>query len=803
MNAIVEFGIGKQVTFKGLFEVHAFVEVPIIQRDYAQGRASETEVREEFLSALYAALMKSEGDSSLPLDLDFIYGSAPPGGRMAFSPLDGQQRLTTLFLLHWYLAWNDGAADDFNAFIRDGKRSRFTYTVRPSSREFFDALVCWTPPEGAAQAGVLSRVIVDQPWFFRAWRLDPTIQSALAMLDAIHRRFSGSSGCYARLVHPTQPYITFQLLDLRSFGLSDDLYIKMNARGKPLTAFETFKARLENHIGNLFPRKDHTLHGKPVTLKEYFSHKIDTVWGDLFWHYRNNETMLFDDRIMHLVRTLATVTRDPDAGTSRALLTQLRSPFSSFSFLRYRDEGCLDTALLETLVATLDVWSGGKDGIRPILAGFPYYDERKAFLDVVSDSTKLTYAELVQFHAYTTYLRRYQHQLQPDSLADWMRVVVNLSSNTSYDDVDDFRRSVKAVNNLIEHAQDILAYLRQPSVDSAGFFEQQMREEQLKAHLLARSDDWRTRILKAEAHPYFSGQIEFLFQFSGVLERWKMHQAADWSDGEDKTLQSKFDDYFSKASRVFSGGPSALGDKRWERALLTIGDYLLAAGRNRHFLQMYGRDTSWKRFLRGNIEGSGEAERKRRYVKELLDMVDTDVNLSASLERIIADAPATNDWREPFIRCPAVLEYCQFHMIRYQSPDRIYLLRKQRMNGDHVELYSYHLYRTVLQDMAAKGELVPFTAPFYRSVNTDTEEPHIAMECPSDGTKIMLTVFNSGKKFEMKLSFGGQPAPVGLKDRLTGVSPTTEKGNGGLSFNVQRDSVRTAIKTIVLAVQGS
>jgi len=184
-------------------------------------------------------------------------------------------------------------------------------------------------------------------------------------------------------------------------------------------------------------------------------------------------------------------------------------------------------------------------------------------------------------------------------------------------------------------------------------------------------------------------------------------------------------------------------------------------------------------------------------------MVDTDVNLSASLERIIADVLATNDWREPFIRCPAVLEYCQFHMIRYHSPDRIYLLRKQRMNGDHAELYSYYLYQTVLQDMAAKGELAPFTAPFYRSVNTDTEEPRIAMECLSDGAKVVLTVFNSGKKFEMNLSFGGQPAPVGLKDRLTGVAPITKKGNGVLSFHVQRDSVRTAIKTIVLAVQDS
>ena len=46
--------------------------------------------------------------------------------------------------------------------------------------------------------------------------------------------------------------ITFQLLKLDEFGLSDDLYIKMNARGKPLTNFETFKARFGQDLEALF-----------------------------------------------------------------------------------------------------------------------------------------------------------------------------------------------------------------------------------------------------------------------------------------------------------------------------------------------------------------------------------------------------------------------------------------------------------------------------------------------------------------------------------------------------------------------
>lgn len=118
--------IGKQITFCELFNEFTRVQIPIIQRDYAQGRSGQEELRNEFLGALKDALDKTEGDPTLPLDLDFVYGSGFGSNGNAeedsFAPLDGQQRLTTLFLLHWYLAWKDGQSDDFQArFLKDQK----------------------------------------------------------------------------------------------------------------------------------------------------------------------------------------------------------------------------------------------------------------------------------------------------------------------------------------------------------------------------------------------------------------------------------------------------------------------------------------------------------------------------------------------------------------------------------------------------------------------------------------------------------------------------------------------------------
>jgi hypothetical protein len=66
---------GGQIIYKQLLDRHLRVRIPMIQRDYAQGRHDQKEVREEFLGALAGALARPVGDSSLPLNLDFVYGS--------------------------------------------------------------------------------------------------------------------------------------------------------------------------------------------------------------------------------------------------------------------------------------------------------------------------------------------------------------------------------------------------------------------------------------------------------------------------------------------------------------------------------------------------------------------------------------------------------------------------------------------------------------------------------------------------------------------------------------------------------
>src|SRR5690606_36712690 len=111
----------EKLTFLELISKHK-IEIPIIRRDYAQSRAGKEELRTNFLTALLKAV---NGEK---VELDFIYGSVKGD---VFQPLDGQQRLTTLFLLHWYVAIMEKKLD----FELKNLSILFTHVTRTRSNE--------------------------------------------------------------------------------------------------------------------------------------------------------------------------------------------------------------------------------------------------------------------------------------------------------------------------------------------------------------------------------------------------------------------------------------------------------------------------------------------------------------------------------------------------------------------------------------------------------------------------------------------------------------------------------------------
>lgn len=714
---------GAQLNFSELLERHGRIRVPLIQRDYAQGRIDQTEVREEFLLALEGALLLPPESKELPLNLDFIYGSVEGESPSSFQPLDGQQRLTTLFLLHWYLAWRDECSVAFRDLCSDGTVSKFSYQVRPSCKEFFDALVLFTPSETPDHVRQVSAMLQDQSWYFRSWRLDPTIQSTLVMLDAIHSRFQSKFGLYSRLTNTAQPAITFQLLDLRNFGLSDDLYIKMNARGKPLTPFETFKARYEKILRELFPNGTQLIDGQDVSIPDYFARRMDTRWADFFWPHRDTETHVFDAAVMNVFRAVILITRSPEKDVFVKDIIDLRNRFHNNSYHFFQQRDWLDVPFSKALLILLDAWSGGKDGFFPQLPDSRYFNEESILEKVLFEPTSLGYDEIIQFAAYAQFLKAYVSEPDPIAFQEWMRVVFNLSVNTEYNRAADLQRSLSALTVLAPHMTSILEYLAGNEADISAFNRQQVAEEKLKALLLTADVRWRPLIDQAEAHGYFRGQIEFLLDFCGVGEKWKSSGDVNWTADEHAALQAQFENYLKKAEAMFNArGLVNIEDFRWERALLSLGDYTLPSGPNYSFLVNSSTDqASWKRLLRG-------ADLKAREILRLLfNRLTEDRPLEQQLDEIIAGSAELPPWRQALIKTPKAIGYCKQRAIRWNSEDEVYLLKTSRIYGAHAELFTFCFFNNILEQMARKGDLAPIELGIYQSVNGEDYQPHILL----------------------------------------------------------------------------
>ena len=223
------------------------------------------------------------------------------------------------------------------------------------------------------------------------------------------------------------------------------------------------------------------------------------------------------------------------------------------------------------------------------------------------------------------------------------------------------------------------------------------------------------------------GKLSSFLIFAELWEKWKNTNGVNWEASDHSSLQEQFEIYLGKAEAMFAAnGLINLGQYRWERALLSIGDYLLPRGQNISFLDNSSTgQASWKRLLRGT---GPKVPKARRLLQQLLDRLDrliADDSLSAQLDVIIGGAKGLEPWRQAFIDTPKAFQYCEKREIR-KTLNEIYLLKKRQMNGAHVELFTYCLFHNELLPMASDVGFHPLElSEQYCQANATDIEPGI------------------------------------------------------------------------------
>jgi hypothetical protein len=522
------------------------IEIPLIQRDYAQGRLDPAvaDIRSDFLDVLLAAAV---GETRV--GLDFVYGAVQRG---TLRPLDGQQRLTTLFLLHWYLAFRTGRLEAGLDW------TRFSYATRASAGLFCEQLTENPPP---SDVGTPSTWIKDQFWYLHVWRHDPTIRSMLVMIDAIDSRFRSidMEAAWSRLTDEADPAISFHLLPIEEMGAGDELYIKMNSRGKPLTPFENFKARFEK-----------ALEGSPRAAE--FAECVDGPWSDVFWAYRGTDDIV-DNELIRYFTFVTQITEWQNGTISRQRLeTRAEEAFGpdrpngpqnlDFLFDAFNAWRDIDVA---TFFADLLTTSTPQSREKVLLFGSKQIDHFRACCENYTFFGSRTFGLAETLTLYAVLIHRIH---QTDDIPRRLRILRNLLEASG----NELR-----VENMPALVREVAALVRDASPEAAlaglsAFNEAQIEDERAKAAFLTAHPELTSVVFALEDHRLLRGSLVAIELDAGRLAARAASFTKVMADRKHwlamtGALLAKGDYSRQPNSRSFRFGSPE--DDLWWRALLT------------------------------------------------------------------------------------------------------------------------------------------------------------------------------------------------------------------------------------------
>jgi len=626
------------------------IEIPKIQRDYAQGRIGKEKLRERFLNDLKNALDGKLPNNEEKLKLDFVYGSIE---NEKLYPLDGQQRLTTLWLLHWFIAYKAGVLPENQNIFK-----QFTYETRVSSREFCKKLS--EIPEQTDRKIV--EHIQNQTCFFSAWKQDPTIQAMLNMLggtdiknkegdiiDGIEELFDDKCNFkdyWEKLTETNDKKcpIIFYYMPLNDLKLTDDLYIKMNARGKPLTSFENFKADLVDYMkkkieNNEWKQYKVEFEGKEIDWTTCFEIKLDTDWTNIFWKNRSLEYNIDDIYFVffnrYFLNALITAKNndgkyiftgkdwEKDNDTFKYLIgpkvenetddTKIEyhnfDPYSPiedkeevFSFETYKRL----SKILDNFHSVFKIKEKKEENhLENIRKSFlPSWDKESnfRFIPEYKDNPKykenhssepkyiptiLTQQQRVVFFA----ICRYFENINSDSyceqkLGQWIRVVWNIVENAGIDGVTPMIGTMRLIDDLANYANDIYAHLKNRNVEKDAAKEQ-MKEEKEKAKLIDENKDYRDPDGKSWEEKIIEAEKTAFFK--GAIRFMFTDENGDYD-------WNLFDDRYKKSQTYFDENGVAENYKKGSILLrLLISNFI----KLEHFQKLdYDNNAStWKQIL--------------------------------------------------------------------------------------------------------------------------------------------------------------------------------------------------------------
>jgi len=785
---------GKALSFLDIISHHK-IEIPVIQRDYAQGRISNriTPIRKKFIQELVNTI---KNDDAEPMHLDFVYGRIEGKNQKLvfaknkeaienillavkgyadqcniefdpkikvpetindttnsnFIPLDGQQRLTTLYLLHWYLL-KSIQIENKTEFLK--YLSGFSYKTRNSTKEFCKFLIDLNTSIANNSDVSIAAIIEESPAFYTIWKRDPSVQGMLTTLHEIQLLLKMHDE--KSLVDfwnnlTTKRKLTFDFLDLDEYEQIDELYVKMNARGKQLTDFEHFKSWLHEHIKY-----------KSIKISENkWSDNIDTKWLDLFWKNKQDNSYEVDPVIYNFIKSInlyeyvATTNKEPSSKEipnekiiNKELINKIRETNVDKNFIsitEYEDSRFFNKESIDFTFSCLNQLTNiDLDACHKVIENvtqFPFMGTQSRMAKLpftfLSDNLNPSLPDRVFYFAFLLFVTdssiEISEEKTKDQLRKWIRICRNLIYNTYIQNPDNFIDAIKAMKEFSIHMYRIEEAIIEEGF-SVKFFEGQLKEEIIKIKYFGKGDNWKKQIVKTENHTYFYGQIGFMFKL--------LDDADDFG---------QFDYYSNKLSKIFNNIEN--DNFLFHRLLLSKGDYLIQSNSKYSFCEsnagsLRSRQDNWRKIFND--------EKKLETLKSVL--VDS---LEMNISNESLNDYSKKNWESFFIKEKYTnnLTYLNEQLIDWQEEWDIKLLDQSTYKGKHADLYSHSLYldlkteRFDVKYVSVNGRRTENNKPkiefkTHSDLMNITYEPNFSSEECSFIVEFNSTQFNDVEGFEI------------------------------------------------------
>ena len=652
--------IGKH-TFWELINDSEFgkIQIPKIQRDYVQGRNTPQVqfAREKLLSEL-SEVLKNEQKA---IDLNYVYGKTELD---CFIPIDGQQRLTTLLLLHIYAFAKEGLYDYLKKL-----KPKFIYETRVTTERFLEEIIDHLPSffEENSNYNSITSFVCDAPWFSDNWLSDPSVDSCLTVLDDIHKLFTNINDISSKLISEKCP-ITFMALQMSNMGKANDLYIKMNSRGKPLSDFESFKSELFNYIDEMKTDNWPT-----------FKNKIDNEWLSMIWdgctEIGQEASKTCDNNFMHLMHWIVLNYVVPSQKSyENTDIQNLINNRGFFNFANYK-------IFLANGIAITDICK--TFGFLEFLQAEDQETHKSLLSFLLNMADRPDWPERVLLFAITKYAKT-AVVWDVDAFNSWYRIIRNLVANTAIDREDRFIAACQSIDGFGADAfTDFELYLAY-QVDRIPFFDrQQLSEEIYKCKLIKKDIAWKDAIIHAENHKYFNGEIAFALKLAGA-------KVEDSSSASTINI-GEFNSVWHNIEMLFNADGLNVNESLFRRALLTYGNYSIWANSSCTFFFESGKGYfNWRRMLR--------EDRSFKIFKNLFCEIQQCANDSKEIENVLSARinefdDKTDEFLYYLVKFPELLDYMNEKRFYICSGDkyknRIILYSRARLSAEYAEMHTY------------------------------------------------------------------------------------------------------------------